>query len=124
MGAEDPTLPTTNLHARSDVAGAVVLAGSAGLLRLLEVRDGRSRLASHESGAPPRLAPLLILHGSRDETVPVADAEWLRDACMTHGLPHEFHCLEGADHCFAFWRENHEANVTWGMLREYLEGQL
>lgn len=45
-------------------------------------------------------APVLILHGMADETVPVAAAENLGDIVKAAGSPYEIHLYDGAGHEF------------------------
>ncbi|WP_270352472.1 S9 family peptidase [Microbacterium testaceum] len=44
--------------------------------------------------------PLLILQGSEDRVVPPSQAEAIRDALVTHGIPHAYVLYEGEGHGF------------------------
>ena len=92
-GAEDPSLATTHLEASCDVAASVVLSGSPELLYLMQVRDGRDRMASAR-----RDRAVLIMHSNNDNTIPVRCADELRDMCVGAGIPHEYHRLVGTGH--------------------------
>jgi acetyl esterase/lipase len=45
-------------------------------------------------------APFLIMHGTADETVPVAQSELLAAALKKHGVEHHLEIVEGAPHTF------------------------
>jgi carboxymethylenebutenolidase len=45
-------------------------------------------------------APVLILHGTADEIVPVVAAQHLNSIIVSAGSPHEFHLYDGAGHQF------------------------
>lgn len=45
-------------------------------------------------------APLLIVHGTKDDTVPLAQSEALAAACRKAGVEHELVVVEGAPHTF------------------------
>jgi acetyl esterase/lipase len=44
--------------------------------------------------------PFLILHGTADTTVPVAQSELLAEALQKHGIEHQLEIVEGAPHTF------------------------
>ncbi len=44
--------------------------------------------------------PFLIMHGTADETVPVAQSEILAAALKKHGVEHQLEIVEGAPHTF------------------------
>jgi acetyl esterase/lipase len=44
--------------------------------------------------------PFLIMHGTADETVPVAQSELLAAALKKHGVEHQLEIVEGAPHTF------------------------
>lgn len=44
--------------------------------------------------------PFLILHGTADKTVEVAQSQLLADALKAHGIPHQLEIIEGAPHSF------------------------
>ena len=98
---DDPTLLTTNLDARSDVAASVVLAGSPALVHLLHVRDGRSRFDSLKARGQ-RFKGVLIVHGDKDAVVPHICAVQLVDLCEQSGALHQLVTLPGAGHNFPY----------------------
>ena len=42
--------------------------------------------------------PFLILHGSADDTVPIAQSEALYEKLTDCGVPADFYVIEGANH--------------------------
>ena len=42
--------------------------------------------------------PTLLIHGARDTTVPIANAEALTEALEANGIPYDFYRLEHSDH--------------------------
>jgi len=42
--------------------------------------------------------PVFIVHGTRDEIVPVWHGQTLYEACKRHGIAHDAYVVEGADH--------------------------
>lgn len=58
------------------------------------------RRASPLSAIAPGLPPLLILHGNRDQLVPVEQSQRLFQAWRATGAPVEIHIVQNADHDF------------------------
>ncbi len=52
--------------------------------------------------------PALILHGTKDETVPVAQSEKLAEALKKAGVEHELVVVEGAPHSFHLEPKGHD----------------
>ncbi|HEY4324026.1 MAG TPA: alpha/beta hydrolase [Mucilaginibacter sp.] len=53
-----------------------------------------------------KVAPILIMHGSKDRLVPFEQSVLLADALDSHHYTYEFYKLPGADHgSFEFWTE-------------------
>ena len=48
-------------------------------------------------------APVLTLHGTKDEVVPYSYSVDLQNALQAKGIPHEFITVEGAPHTFLIW---------------------
>ena len=46
-------------------------------------------------------APILMLHGTKDETVPLSQSETLAAKCKVAGLEHQLEIVPGAPHTFA-----------------------
>jgi len=86
--AEDPTLSSTHLDQRVDVAAVIDHWGSGRLVEALEARDGVDRFDSSD-------AALSIIHGTVDSTVPFSEAETLRATYQHTGVSHEFHPFKG-----------------------------
>ena len=42
--------------------------------------------------------PFLILHGTKDQVVPIRQSEVLEEALKKHNIYHEVYLLEGAEH--------------------------
>lgn len=87
----DPTLATTHLDQPSRVRTVIDHWGGLAHLRILEALDGRSRFDASD-------APMSIVHGTADPTVPFTEAEALRDAYLSTGVPFGFYPLEGRGH--------------------------
>jgi len=87
----DPTLATTQLDQPSRIRTVIDHWGGLEHLRILEALDGRSRFDVSD-------APMSIVHGTVDPTVPFTDAEALRDAYLSTGVPFAFQPLEGRGH--------------------------
>ena len=89
--AEDPTLSTVNLDAGADVHTVIDHWGGVTHMEILEFMDGVSRFDATD-------APVSIVHGTADPTVPFTEAEKLRDAYDVTGVPYDFYGVEGAGH--------------------------
>ena len=89
--ADDPTLDTTNLDAGSDVHTIIDHWGGVTHMEILELIDGMSRFDASD-------APVSIVHGKADTTVPYVEAEKLRDAYIATGAPFAFHALGATGH--------------------------
>lgn len=87
----DPTLLTTHLDQPSRVRTVIDHWGGLEHLRILQALDGRSRFDASD-------APVSIVHGTADPTVPFSEAEALRDAYLSTGVAFDFHPLEGVGH--------------------------
>lgn len=87
----DPTLASTHLNQPSRVRTVIDHWGGLAHLRVLEALDGRSRFDASD-------APVSIVHGTNDPTVPFSEAEALRDAYVKTGVPHAFYPLENRGH--------------------------
>ncbi|MEM9466439.1 MAG: alpha/beta hydrolase [Actinomycetota bacterium] len=92
---DDPTLASTNLDQSSSVATVIDHWGGSAVLTMLGFLDSGSRF-------DPTDAPVSIVHGTADTTVDFAEAENLRSAYESTGVPYAWHPLEGAGH--AAWR--------------------
>lgn len=86
--ADDPTLSSTHLNHRADVAAIIDHWGSGGLVEALQARDGIDRF-------DPSDAPISIIHGIQDATVPFSEAETLRDTYQQTGVPYKFSSFQG-----------------------------
>lgn len=72
-------------------------------------------------------APVLILHGTNDLTVPFEKAAALNSFLTSIGAPHEFHLYDGADHRFE--RTYGDANIAaagdaWARTLAFLNANL
>lgn len=88
---EDSTLASTNLTVDYEVQAVVNHWGGPGTLNLLETVYGVQRWDQND-------APLSIVHGTADATVPFSNAEALVSLYQTSGAYYEFYPLEGAGH--------------------------
>lgn len=62
-------------------------------------------------------APVLIMHGDRDKTVPLSDAYAYRDALDEAGVPAQLCVLEGAAHAFILFGYHHDDGYVASVLR-------
>jgi pimeloyl-ACP methyl ester carboxylesterase len=101
VGTFDRIGPTEKEHWRRLGAMPVVNArtGQQTRLDVALLEDTEARAAEYDlaAAAARREAPWLLLHGTDDETVPVAEADALAEAA---GGRFEIHRLEAADHTF------------------------
>ena len=68
--------------------------------------------------------PLLILHGTADTTVPVADSEALAAAMKTAGAPHELVIIPDAPHTFHLQPKQRDLRpLVLGFFDKYLKGK-
>ena len=88
---DDPTLSTTNLDQSSDVATVIDHWGGTLILFVLELMDGIDRFDATD-------APVSIIHGTEDRTVPFSEAETIQAAYEETGVAYEWHPLEGRGH--------------------------
>ncbi|MFY9908023.1 MAG: dienelactone hydrolase family protein [Terriglobales bacterium] len=68
-----------------------------------------------------RLCPVLILHGEKDATIPVAEAYNLEKLLEKKGIPYEIKIYSGAGHGFedeTIWRDAGERSLQF--LQKYL----
>ena len=65
-----------------------------------------------------KAAPMLLLHGTADTTVPCAQGRRLHDALNAAGHPTDLHLIEGAGHnTYEFFQER-----TQGIILRFLDG--
>ena len=88
---DDPTLSTTNLDQSSEVATVIDHWGGTSILVILELMDGIDRFDATD-------APVSIVHGTEDLTVPFSEAETIQAAYTETGVAYEWHPLEGRGH--------------------------
>jgi dipeptidyl aminopeptidase/acylaminoacyl peptidase len=66
--------------------------------------------------------PVLILHGTGDKTVAVADSELFAAALTKGGVPHELIIVEGAPHSFHLQPKQRDLRpVVLGFFDKYLK---
>lgn len=88
---EDPTSATTNLDQSSEVATVIDHWGGTAVLNRLESISGVDRVDNHD-------APVSIVHGTADATVPFREAEVWRDAHESTGVAEEWNPLGTVGH--------------------------
>ncbi len=44
--------------------------------------------------------PTLLIHGNKDQLVPISQSEYLKEKLDRLGIPNEYHIIEGMDHAF------------------------
>lgn len=112
---QDPTLETTHLEQSSEVQVVIDLWGGTGLLDALESFDGESRFDAGD-------APVAILHGTEDTSVPFTEAEAIRQRYDETGAPYLWSPLEGEGH--SAWTATVEgqslAEVAYDFATEHL----
>jgi para-nitrobenzyl esterase len=126
-------------HYRIDTERIAIGGGSAGAYTALNVAYLEDEGTSGNPGYPSEVkavvdfwggminysemetgeAPLIIIHGTADKTVPFTNAESLVQRAIETGIPYEFHPLEGAPH--AAWN-NMDQYIEWivPFLYEYV----
>ncbi len=88
---DDPTLSTTNLDQSTEVHTVLNFWGGIGYANAYEVVHNVDRF-------DPTDTPVMIVHGTEDETVPFSKGEELRDIYIANGVDYEFHPLVGWGH--------------------------
>ena len=97
-----------------------------GIRRIIESvggeRAARETLARDPRRDAARLsAPLLVVHGTRDETVPFADATALATTRRDAGLPVQRVVIRGADHSLAV--DDRTPAVAWDRVAAFLRAR-
>jgi dipeptidyl aminopeptidase/acylaminoacyl peptidase len=65
--------------------------------------------------------PTLLVHGDKDELVPIRNSEVLSAALEEAGVPHDFVIIEGAPHGFRTPEQRAESQAAMvGWFKEYL----
>ena len=88
---QDETLTSAHLDQPSDVVAILDYWGGPTHMTLLEGAYGHERFDQDD-------APINIVHGTADPTVPFELAEEIRDEYIATGVDHAFHPLNGAGH--------------------------
>ena len=88
---DDPTLASTNMDVAYDIQAVVNHWGGAGMMQILGDVYAHDRFDSTD-------APLLIVHGTEDETSDYSNAEELVDIYTSNGVYNELIPLEGKGH--------------------------
>ena len=88
---EDPTLASTNMDTQYEIQAVVNHWGGAGMMQILEDVYGYERFDSTD-------APILIVHGTDDETSDYTNAEELVDIYNGTGVHNDLVPLPGAGH--------------------------
>jgi len=66
--------------------------------------------------------PFLIMHGTKDKTVPFSQSEELRDSLLQHGVDVIFHPVEGAGHGGKLFRTDSVLQVIHAFFDRHLKG--
>jgi alpha-beta hydrolase superfamily lysophospholipase len=66
--------------------------------------------------------PVLVLHGTADALIPVADAQRYAQRRQAVGLPTTLHLYEGAPHAFFNWPDSRHARDATHDLLAWLRG--
>jgi len=112
---EDPTLATTNPDESSEIHTVIDHWGSEAAVQVVEGLNGG------ESRFDPTDAPISIVHGTADPTVPFALAEQLKAAYAETGVPYAYHPLEGAGH--GAWRSEVDGMSLFELAFDFIVEQ-
>lgn len=91
-------------------------------VRLFVGGRATAREASPIHRIGPQTAPMLLIHGSRDLWVPIAQTEELADALRAAGIRHELIRVEGARHGFEAAVNEPEERDLLGPILDFLRG--
>ncbi|HSQ35052.1 MAG TPA: alpha/beta hydrolase [Candidatus Binatia bacterium] len=83
---------------------------------VIDFWGGMSDVSEMEAGE----APLVIIHGSLDQTVPFAYARQLESRAQAVGVAYDFHPLEGAGHSAWQFMEDYVAWITPFLYRHVI----
>ena len=114
---EDPTLASTNLDVEYEIQAVVNHWGGAGMMQILGDVYGHDRFDSTD-------APLLIVHGTEDETSDYSNAEELVDIYTSTGVYNEIIPLPDAGHGawgFEFEDGTNLRDLSFDFITEQLE---
>jgi len=112
---EDPTLASTNMDVEYDIQAVVNHWGGAGMMQILGEVYGHDRFDSTD-------APLLIVHGTEDETSDYSNAEELVDIYTSNGVYHELIPLEGKGH--GAWNATVDGKILEEISFDFITEQL
>jgi acetyl esterase/lipase len=80
------------------------------------------RLASPSTHADKSDPPILIVHGTLDDAVPVAQSVHFAEVLKKAGVPHQLVLVEGAEHSFDLQPKQRDLRpVVLGFLEQYLK---
>ena len=88
---DDPTLSSTNIEQPSTIHTIIDHWGGTGLVKIIEAAYGLNRWDATD-------APVSIIHGTADSTVPFSEAVEIRDRYEETGVLYAYHPIEGAGH--------------------------
>mmetsp|Transcript_25384 Transcript_25384/g.45117 ORF Transcript_25384/g.45117 Transcript_25384/m.45117 type:complete len:355 (-) Transcript_25384:48-1112(-) len=89
---DDPHSSTTNLRHPQHVSPCIDFCGAPDGVEALENWDGKKRFTQDSP-------PMLVIHGTKDETVPYARAEAFAHHYKNAGGKYKLCTLDGFDHC-------------------------
>ena len=112
---EDPTLASTNMDVSYDIQAVVNHWGGAGMMQILGDVYGHDRFDSTD-------APLLIVHGTEDETADYSNAEELVDIYTSNGVYNELIPLEGKGH--GAWNATVDGTILEEISFDFITEQL
>jgi poly(3-hydroxybutyrate) depolymerase len=78
--------------------------------------EGRDRLLALPH---TRTLPIAIFHGTKDETIPIANALRTRDLLIKAGFPVDFHELPGYEHNSIYGRGDSILQPAWEFLKSH-----
>lgn len=88
--------------------------------RIKAVVDFFGGIPEHFAEKMKAIAPVLILHGEADYTVPVSEAHKLRDLLERLGSPYEIKLYKGAGHGFRGFDMMDAGKRSYDFLKKYL----
>ncbi len=90
--------------------------------RIKAVVDFFGGMPAHSAEMLKTIAPVLILHGDADYTVPVAEAHKLQELLKTRNLEFEMKLYRGAGHGFRGFDMMDAGKRTYDFLKKHLSG--
>ena len=108
---DGPTLASTHLEQRSDVATVIDHWGGTAIHQMLELMDGQSRFDATD-------APLSIVHGTADATCPFEEAEAIQAAYIENDINHAWYPVVNGEH--GMWEVVLDGRTLTGLAFDFI----